>query len=244
MGPRLLRGWGWSGLWGWWSRASLDSGSSPGVRPGPDVPAAWGTQAPQGLLGGNVHPRPACSPWSGRLAEAVGGENYPFSWKAARTGARPRPGTLVAQGTARGLLRAGQGWQAWPGASLSWAVGRRGLRTARGPACGRLTLVLPGPGPCPACPLLAHVPREGLSGSWWDGSLGPGPLPCGPAASCPIEAGQAPGAGRAGGQGVRGVQAGRALLLQAGGWLVTTCSPNFPFLETDSLPELWPPYTS
>ena len=171
LGPWLLGGWGGLGCGCWACGASLDSGSSPGAVPGPRVPTACRTQGPQGLPGGNTHPRLVCS----RLAEAAGGENHPLSWKAARTGAHPRPGTLVAQGTARGLLRAGQGWRAWPRASLGRAVGRRGLCTAWGPVWGGLALVQPGCLACPppslppACPC-APVPREGLSGSWWDGA--------------------------------------------------------------------------
>lgn len=64
------------------------------------------------------------------------------------TGARPRPGSLAARGAARGLLRAGQCYLAWPSARLRpglWGgvgVGGGGLCTNQGPGPGVFVLDL------------------------------------------------------------------------------------------------------
>lgn len=91
-------------------------------------------QCPRGRVGAGVLEL-ACGLSLGRhgdrLARALGRRAPAASLPAfleggEDTGARPRPGSLAARGTARGLLRAGQSCWAWPGACLRPGLGGGG----------------------------------------------------------------------------------------------------------------------
>lgn len=221
----------------WTSRASLNPGSSPGARPGPDIPAAWGTQAPAGPPGWERAPQAGMQPVElppgpgcGRgepPAFLEGSKDWGLSkaWRAGGPGHCPRApeGRAALAGLAWGQSRLG--------------CGQEGALHCPGPGVRQAHAGAARPWPLPSLPPARPCAQGGALGELVGWELGPGPLALRPrclAASCPIEAGQARGAGQAWGRGVRGVQAGRALLLQVGGWLVTTCSPNFPFLQTGS----------
>ena len=139
---------------------------------------------------------PRTSPWhagclAGTLGRRAPAASLPaFLEGSEDTGARPRPGSLVACGTARGLLRAGQSCWAWPSACLRPGLGG-GPCTPRGPGMGRVCAGVASaePSACPASPVHtdgALCPGRGLAGP---SRAGPMPLaPCfvaWPAAPCP-----------------------------------------------------------
>ena len=159
--------------------------------------ALWGPMSPwpggHGLAG---PPGWGRVPWAGvQPVEWLSGwgrgreEPPAFLEGSEDTGAGPRPGALAARGAARGLLRAEQGCLAWPGASLGPGCRREGAPchpVARLGAGLCWSCRAGWPGAPSASPLLTHValcPGRGSVRSWWDGSVGLGPSPSGPA--CP-----------------------------------------------------------
>lgn len=155
----------------------------------------WGWARGRGLSGGvgRFGPAGPVAAWLGPSGGRATAASLPaFLEGSEDTGARPRPGSPAARGAARGLLRAGQSYLAWPGARLGpglWGgVGRGGVPHQPGawPGC-----VCAGAAsrPSPVQPRLSACSEPCARGGPWRGlvrgemrpwPLGRSPLPRSP----------------------------------------------------------------
>lgn len=130
--------------------------------------------------------------WLGPLGGRATAASLPaFLEGSEDTGAHPRPGSLAARGTARGLLRAGQSCLAWPGACLRpglWGGGALHHPGAQLGACLCWSSELPELRASPASPVRTHRalrPGRGLVGPGGAGAVALSPgfvaLPTAPA---------------------------------------------------------------
>lgn len=158
---------------------------------------AWSPCGPASTVAAWPGPSGGRGPAASLLAFLEGSED---------TGARPRPGSLAARGAARGLLRAGQCYLAWPSARLRpglWGgVGVGGSAPTRGPApvCLCWTCEPSEPSARPASAvrgLRALRPGRGLAGPGVTGHVALAPRPQPPAPQPSVTRGWGVGCGQA-----------------------------------------------